>query len=275
MSRLLSGELFKIRKGLALPITLLVNIAYLVFYTAIVFFFVRFASDLISAEEVEAMDAMTGGINLFPEYGVQALSASLAVFFQVIAICAAVLAGIWICDDFDGGTIRNLLSVGVSRTKYYFTKMLCIFVISIIFAIITTLLFTGVITLFFSFGTTSISAVDLLMFFGGHLLTYLTYVSIFVMLAFLFRNVGATLGVGIAFAALLETILVMVLGMPFASSVSFLSNIFPYHNLMQFSQVFIGAASTTDYLIAAAVCGVTVVITTAIGLYTFNKRDVK
>jgi len=291
MSRIFSAELFKIMKGKALRVNLLINIGFALFYAFVVVFAINSDMDMMGME------------NMFPGDGVAAIGSSFIIFWQIIVICAAVLAGIWVCDEFDNGTIRNVLSKGVSRTKFYVSKLVSVYVVSLVFTVISVIILFATITIAFTVGSTeTLDVTNLLLFFAGQFLIYLTYVSLFVMMAFLFRNVGATLGVGIAFPVLIELLFVSLLSMSFAEPVSFLANIFPQYNIAQFNDVFnagIGgeivtygreyvyelgayipvveetASALNTYLVAAAVSFATVVITTVVGIYTFNKRDVK
>jgi ABC-2 type transport system permease protein len=277
--RIFSAELYKIRKGKAFPITVFVNIAFVLFYAVMTVLFVQFILDMMVAEGVDIGEPIMMGLGFddaFPSSGYAAFTASFMIFYQVVTLCAASLAAIWICDEFENGTIRNLLSTGKSRSVYYVSKLIVVFAASVIFAVINTAVNAGIITAFFGFGGPETFVIaDLLMFFGGQLMIYFAYASIFVMAAFLLRHVGAALGVTIGYVAFLEAIFVLVLSLEFASSVKFLENLFPYFNIMQFTQVFQGGLETGSYLIAAIMCAVTVITSTAIGMITFAKRDVK
>jgi len=294
MSKILSAEMFKVMKGKALMINSLIVVGFVIFFSLLAIFSLNTFTD----EELINL----GLYGAFPEEGLRALVYSLPFFREVIIICAAVLSGIWICDEFDSGTIRNILSTGASRTKFYFSKLIFIFLTSVVFILISALIYFLITTVAFSLGdSSSIDVANSLFFLIGMLLSYLTYVSIFVMMGFLFRNIGATLGVGIGFAALAETLLIWGLG--FVGPLRFLLNIFPLHNVGRFNDVFnaginnqilitdgvvyselLGTyipvitetkSAANEYIIAVVLCVAMIIIATLIGVLTFKKRDVK
>lgn len=277
--KILSAEFFKLRKGKMLPVLFIIAVGFAALYAAMTVLSVEYMFDMLREQGIDLDDEIMAGIGfreLFPDGGLLALSSSFMIFQQVVVISGAVMAAIFICDEFDSGTVRNLLSIGRSRVKYYAVKLGIVFVTAILLAAVSTAINTGVITAFYGFGATGDGfALDLFLFIVGQVLTYATYISLFVMFAFLFRSVGAAMGVSIGCVFILEQLIFLILDMDFAASVSFLRNGIPFYNMMQFTAVFNGNAGMGDFAIAAIICVVTAIIATAVGIVTFSKRDVK
>jgi len=280
MSNILSAEMFKLRKEKVTGIVLLINIVLAVLFAVgmalIIQFFGEEMQTAFQDPEMAGM-GMEGMDTLFAGYASNAPSDAFSMFYSQIAICIGVLAGFFICYEFETGTIRNTLSVGKSRTAYYVSKIITLFVAAIVLSIITTLIYLITMVAFFEFSIPDGYAVNLLLLIGGKAFIYLTYVTLFTALAFVFRGLAATLGIAIGFAMLIEPIAIMIFSTDAFSSVSVIRNIFPYHHVLQFNQVFNNGidGELRTYLVSAAVCFAMIAVSTLIGIFTFNKRDVK
>jgi len=274
MGNVLSAEMFKLRKEKVTLIIFLINLFLVSVFSLAIALITRFVGEELANDP----DMVAMGMDvMFSQYSTYAPAGAFSLMYQFIAIYAAVFAGFFVCSEFETGTIRNTLSVGKSRSGYYLSKVITIFTASIILAVIGTAIYVGIEMLFFDFTPGDGYVVNLLLLIGGKFLVYLTYVSLFTMLAFVLRGIAATLGIAVGFAFLIELILHMILNAGFFEPVRFLQNIFPYHHVLQFNDVFLNGVSGNEitYLTSVAVCVVIIILTTVIGLFTFNKRDIK
>jgi len=281
MSKILSAEMFKLRREKVTGVVVLINIALVSLFSLGMVLAIRFfGEEIMSAFQDPEMVAMgmDSMESMFADSTIAAPGTAFALFYQFVAICAAVLAGFFICVEFDTGTIRNTLSVGKGRMGYYISKLITLFVTSIILAVISIVIYMAIFIMFFGFSWPGGSyAIDLLLLFGANILIHLTYVSLFAAAAFMFRSFGVTLGVALGFTMFIDQLVVMLLGMGFFEPVRFIQNIFPYHNVLQFVNVFSAGyeGEMRTYLIAAAACVITIIGSTVVGMVTFAKRDVK
>jgi len=247
MGSILSAEFFKLRKERITKTVFFVNFGLALFFSLMLALMAYHFGDTILYEldsEETVVIGMEGLDGVFGGEGASSPSSGFTVMYQIITILTAVLAGFFVCAEFDTGTIRNTLSVGKSRVKYYFSKMVTISLYTIILAAIATGLWVAFYIGFFGFDAPSGYAVSLLWLVLGQMLIYLTYTSIFIMLAFLFRSMVATLVTAIAFAALLESILLMILQANFMSNFEFISHALPLHNIFVFTGAFEGSLLT-------------------------------
>jgi len=278
MGNILSAEFFKLRKERVTKIVFVINLLLAVGLSLMMALMAyHFGEDILGVVQ-EAEQGMMLGADVEAMFAAEAVNApatALMLFFQHIAVLVTILAGVFICGEFDTGTIRNTLAVGKCRVKYYLAKVITAFIAAMIMAIIATAIYAAVFAAYFGLEVPEGYAVSLLWLFGANVLIYLTYTSLFVMLAFVFRSMVATLVVSIAFVTLAEAMLLMLLDASFMERFAFISNIFPYHNLMVFVNSFSEGHDMQAWLTAAAICALTVVVTTVIGAFTFAKRDVK
>lgn len=196
-------------------------------------------------------------------------------FFQIvpgiIASCTfliGIFATMFTVSDFNYGTIKNIASKGYRREYIYASK----FITVIVFAIINLLLsfITSFITAqiminnkipdFFKFHNDFIAKVS------KYSLQLLAYVSVAIFLAMLIRSLGASLAIFLAFVF-------------FESSAIQLINKL-IHDLFKLdfsiTQYTIGEAffDHSQTIQGIIVLVLYIVITTAVGIYTFKKRDI-
>lgn len=196
-------------------------------------------------------------------------------FFQTVpqtlfacALPIGIFAVMSSVSDFNYGTIKNIASKGYGREYIYFSK----FVTAIVFAIITLLLsfLTSFITAqivvntkipdFFKYNE------DFYIVLSKIALSIVAYISIAILLAMLFRSLGSALSIFLIFFFLESSIIELINKLihdVFNSDFS----VAPYF----ISQAFSATDNTSQSVIVLLVY---IVVTTAIGLYTFRKRDI-
>lgn len=223
--------------------------------------------------------------------GVYALTLGLgsATLFTTIVV------SMFVAGEFKFGTIKNIASRGIGRVSIYFSKYIITVFISVIYslvcaaaAFITGCCLAGV-------GDFDRAVfLDILEIFGLFLLAQIAMQSIFQMIGFLVRSTGWTIGTNIAIFAFLPTMVLNLVDMavnnwlaPAVTSVEWLSswlkienfssnNYWPYPYLSEFTNIDILHMDFFYPILTRGliVCAVYIILTTAIGILTFQKRDI-
>jgi ABC-2 type transport system permease protein len=184
-----------------------------------------------------------------------------------IPVFQAIFITMLITSEYITGTIKDSVSLGFSRMKIYISKLITISMGSILMMLAA--IFTIVITSIFVFGIYgSFSMYDLLLLvrmFLIQVLLYTAYGSIFLMVAFLIKNIGGTMAFGIFFSLILGS-LGSVVGNSYFGRILL---------LMNFSPTAVPHPQAVDIRIAIAVALSYLILCSGIGGVTFKKQDIK
>ena len=195
----------------------------------------------------------------------------------ILMLCGA-MASIIVVNDFDKGTIRNVLSTGTSRVAYYLSKLYTMFLSCTILTLVSSIIFTITITILAGWnGTISGHYIlNLLVFYVVLLIQMFSYCSLFVMIAFLIRNVAGAIGITYVYVAFLEGLIITMLTMPGIAFLDTIAEFMPsivIGNLMQFVEA--DTIMTLNFAITAIPALIIVAITILVGIMSFKKRDIK
>lgn len=193
--------------------------------------------------------------------------------FTIFAILF-IFISFFIGEEFQNGTIRNPLALGVSRGTYYLSKLVDLIVVSFICVLILTMIGYGVYSLLFGFGSFSTGPFNYGEYtFFNFLIQFLLLIangSIYLMLAFLCKNTGITLIWTAAYT----------IGMGFlpglflkVKSLSFLTDWVSQTHLLY--RDFSSPETLDHYLQMMIVSLMTIVLSSMIGIYVFKKADIK
>ncbi len=213
-------------------------------------------------------DAM---LRLFDAMNKESLMSSGSIasieFFMMIIIC------IFIGKDFSNGTVRLMISRGTSRVRAFFSKWTAAAILVAIYSLFA-LVVSGILFSFKGVGFTGNDFGILMRCFFLEFLVNLSTMSIFLMIAFLCRSSGSSLGVSIGLYIVLEIALSII------STVTELSGGNTAWTLfMPFQQMAVAASSETPN--TTELCAVIIMpivylgLSIGVGLTTFLKRDVK
>lgn len=184
-----------------------------------------------------------------------------------IPMLQAIFITMLITSEYSTGTIKDPVSLGFSRTKVYISKLITVSVGSIIMMLVA-VFFTGI-TAVFVFGIYgSFSMYDLLLFVRMFLiqsLLYTAYGSIFLMIAFLIKNIGGTMAFNVLFSLILGSLGSMV-------GDSYWGRILL---LMNFSPTAMPHPLAVDIRLAIAAALSYLILCVGIGGFTFKKQDIK
>lgn len=184
-----------------------------------------------------------------------------------IPLLQAIFISMLITSEYSTGTIKDSVSLGFGRSKIYMSKLITVSAGSIIMMIVA--VFTTGITSIFVFGIYgSFSMYDLLLLIRMLLiqgLLYTAYGSIFLMIAFLIKNIGGTMAFSIFFSLIIGS-LGSVVGNGYLGRTLL---------LMNFSPTAVPNPRAVDMRIAIAVALSYLILCLGIGGLAFKKQDIK
>ena len=196
---------------------------------------------------------------------------ALATLSNLYGFIAAVFSGLFISTEFSQGTIRNALSVGVSRTKVYLSKLAVSAALLALCMLLSCITFIAGFTLTYGFGVTGIEGFlrDALTVFFLQFLYHFTYAGIGCLLAFLIPNIVITVAIGI--------IIVVASGVVVEICTAFdaLNGIAPFITQYYVTRLN-GELHNPLFLAKGAVVSVVfVTLTAAVGCALFKRQDIK
>ncbi|MBZ2174293.1 ABC transporter permease [Schnuerera sp. xch1] len=180
----------------------------------------------------------------------------------------AIFITMLITGEYSTGTIKDSVSLGFSHTKVYMSKLITVSIGTILMLLVA--IFTTGITSIFVFGIYgSFSIYDLMLLIRMLIIQDLLYTahgSIFLMIAFLIKNIGSTMAVSL--------LLSLVIVPPLSTLVenSDWGRIFL---IMNFSPTALPHPQAVDIRVAIAVALSYLILCSGIGWFTFKKQDIK
>ena len=219
-----------------------------------------------------------GGIEVTPKEmgynGIYAITAAMGESTLLVTI----LISMFVPSEFSFGTIKNIASKGISRVSIYLSKFIvCTFVCFIytLLCAIASFIFGTIM-----WGTGDIWGqnviLDILRMFGLFLLVQIALQSIFIMIGFIVRQTGGTVAINLAITILVPGAIISFIDFAckswlkiedFSAAKYWLSDYLSNFLSLNISQEVINRG--------LIVCCCYIVLSTAIGAYTFYKRDIK
>jgi len=171
---------------------------------------------------------------------------------------------------FSSGAVKNELTMGISRTKYYISKWILSCVFSVAVMVVTLALFVLFATIVDGFGSWDGIFGETMRIFGLQSLLAIGFSSVCVFLCFVTRRTGAALGLFLAFV-LVPTFILAMLDMSFTWAM----------DMALYDMFFLfGAFARSTYMSGEVVRGVLVavgytLVSTVGGIYLFRKAEIK
>jgi ABC-2 type transport system permease protein len=251
MLNLLRADFYKLRRSKSFFICLLMNAIY------VTYIIIDFGS---SAHIKEQLSPSTF-------HWIYMLFKEKAFLPYSIPVFQAIFITMFITNEYSTGTIKDSVSLGFSRRKIYMSKLITVSVGSIL--IMLAAIFLTVITSIFVFGIYGyFSMYDFLLFIRMFLiqsLLYTAYGSVFLMIAFLIKNIGGTMAFSIFFSLILGSLGSLVGNSYFGRILL----------LMNFSPTAVPHPQSVDISIAIAAALSYLILCSGIGGFTFIKQDIK
>ena len=260
MLNLMKADMYRIVRGKGLYISL----ALILGFVMLTLFVFRSASMGVGVQEYTPAEAyITGAVASFLALG--NVAGMVHIFFIPMFIVVAIAA-------FSSGAVKNELTVGISRGKFYLTKfalsaLLSLFLLlfNLGFSILLALPIDGV----GNWGDGHIT--NLLQSFALQTLVMLALVSVGIFFSFVTRKTAATIGIFLAFVFVPSLVLAIMaegfewamdlLRFDLASQLQFFANV----SLVDDAQIVRGVVLAVGY----------VVVPTVAGLAIFKRAEIK
>jgi ABC-type transport system involved in multi-copper enzyme maturation permease subunit len=275
MRNLLSAELMRLRKSKTIKVTTIILTGILIFYSLVYFILGKvMAEDPTMADFIPQMSV------------INSLTTLNEVF--VLGILFAIIVNVFNTKDYSQGTLRNFIVSGEPRANIYLSKTIVTILATTLLLIFAFLVQTIFILLIFGWGEAFLFS-RLLEFacrFLVLLFVYSAFTTIIIFLAHSFKSSGGVIGITIAiafffniFASISVFSSISLDGTPLEGEPSF------FFKLMDIiGKVFVGnhvpgvikmGGDILDIAIALAVAIGTILLFTILGVYKFNKADLK
>lgn len=193
---------------------------------------------------------------------------------NLIPLLIAIVISLFVCIEFSSGAIKN--AHGFNRSEIYFSTLLTAAISALIMTLVYMLASFAAGSIAWGIGQTDSNTVPtMLKVLGTEFLVVIACVSFFVMAAMIIRNSGGTIAVNLGSIIIIPLILQII---------GILINIVAKYSDIVLDKYWVVSAGTAiatlkpagnDIITALIVAGCYIVITTLLGVYTFQKRDIK
>lgn len=281
MLSLIRSDVYKLRKAKSFLVCAAIAIAFSVVMTFFIDFTYKMMDNFSTQAEISEQSMQENGLNVsvgnlpMSHDALSSSSMMLSQFGSDASVLIAVIISLFVGGEFSYGTIKNLASRNFSRTQIYISKLLVCIAASIFLTLLSVASATLTGTALWGFGDVSPefartlivgSLIELLLITG--------FASLFVMVSMLVRQNGGAIAANVCimeFSALIIMLGEMAVKKLFDKTVT-LSNYLLSTNMAQ-----VASQELTDKLITRSILVALgfIIATTAIGLVTFNKRDIK
>lgn len=153
----------------------------------------------MGAAEIDALGGFGYQGYMFFNYGAS---------FMQMNIVFPIFITLFVCNDFSEGTIKNILSKGLSRTHVFFSKLLTVYIAAVMYWLFGMLVAVVTGTLIWGMGS-GFELINLAAM-GAQLLLILGYATLDVFITFLFRKKAASLATGIALSTVLTLLAALI-----------------------------------------------------------------
>lgn len=188
-----------------------------------------------------------------------------------------IMISMFIPNEFSFGTIKNIASKGISRANIYLSKVISGVFISVVYVLVCAAVSFTVGTVMWGAGELTRDVyLDIFKMLGLFLAAQIAVQCIFIMVGFFIRQTGGTVAVNLAITIALPVIIIPAINFGVQhlfKAVEFdASKYWPVPYLSKYLSLDIIPEDITTGLI---VCAAWAIISTAIGIFFFYKRDVK
>lgn len=278
MRNLLRADFYKLRRSKAfwLCIVAMVGLISMTAWT------LRLALDMdarnatasgMSIVTVSSGDELPADAVVYPT---TAYTEEIAVNFigsaEIIALLFAIFAGVFIGMEYGTGTMKTMVGRGLGRLAIYCSRQL-ILLGAILFFLLVSVLASCIGAVVFGIGLVDVQTI-------GHILPlvlrtlplYWAYASVFMMASDLVRNSGAAIAIGISIVAFTNALLTALNYLFAYFKIDLIAHDYWLpRNIQVMADI---SSSAHDISRAMIVAAVVFIVTTAIGILAFRKRDI-
>jgi len=256
MFKMISAEVYKLKKSESFWIMLLVIGVLSAMFSV--------AFGVIPAEELMGMR---------PESAGEMFMTGFSTITQNILFLLVGFTIVFINSDFSSGTIRNPLSVGVSRVHYFIAKFITILMTCFLFAVVGVLA-TGVPYLLFEPWGDVFNLSNFLASFAIGYLILVAQATLFMTIAFITRKVGSTLGIIIGYMLFDATVGAFIMVVEIDGIVRTLANILPSSASFYIAELSMGTANFGNVMMIVTIAAGTILVTSLFAIRSLTTKDV-
>ena len=256
MANMISAEFYKLRKSRSFWIMLAI-VAAMAAFMSIVF-------GVVSADELMGMR---------PESASEMLIGAVPMHVQTILFILVGFIVVFINTDFDSGTIRNPLAIGVSRVKYYVAKFVMILLTCAAFVIVS-ILATGLPYLLFEPWGDAFNFANFVASVGVGYLILVAQATLFMAVALITRKIGATLGIVLGYLILDMIINAFMMLLETSDVARTLANVLPSPASYYLAGLAEGTANFGNVMMVVAVTLALIIVVSLLAVSSLVRKDV-
>lgn len=256
MGNMISAEFYRLRKSKSFWIMIAVA-AGLAVFSSVLFGAVP-AEDLMGMRPESASEMLNG-----------AMSGNLSnILFILVAFTV-----IFINGDFSAGTVNNPLAIGITRWNFYIAKFVMLLITCAAF-VVAIIIGTVLPYLIFEPWGDAFNFVNFLTGVGLGYLILVAQATLFIAVAILTRNLGATLGIVLGYLVLDMIVGAMILVMEVEGLGRTLANILPTPAGYYLAYLAIGEANFGNVMMVVAVSVVMIIVASLVAVGSLVKKDI-
>lgn len=195
-------------------------------------------------------------------------SMAMVIYYNTIPFFAAIFISMFITSEYTNGTIKSIVSKGFGRELTYLSKLVVAAVATAV--ILLAAMLTTYIGCSIAFGFDAADIGKLLQIFAFELPPHIAFAAFFTMIATVLKNSGSSIAIclsSLMFVDLALSLLTAVLHIKLDLGQYWLSKIVGNMCIVN---------PPIDYVIRAVIVSTVVfIVSTAIGMFVFKKRDIK
>lgn len=261
MGRLLRSEFYRLFKSISYGVSIIIIVAISIISSLLYEWTYRMTQQ----------QGYSGIISSIPDglsYGIMNLSSSNSLILMAIFIT------IFVTSEYSHGTMKNTISKGFQRYQIYLSKLITMLVATLL--MLTFIFVSGVVTgslIKGSIGNLSgEEIVQLLEILGLQFLLHAAFVAIFVLIANTIRNNGGAIAINIVGIIIVFPLLFQVLDLIFQNEIV----LSKYSMKIHIASFGVITQLSTEVILRVVLLSVAyLILTTALGIFAFNKTDVK
>ena len=256
MFNMISAELYKLRKSNSFWI--MITVAVLVAAMGSVMFGTLSADDLMG---------------LRPESASEMLNTAIPMNIQTILFILVGFTIVFVTGDFESGTVRNPLAVGVSRLEYYMAKFIGILIICAVFIIVTLLATVLPYFMYEPWGDAFIFG-NFMASVGVGYLILVAQATLFMAVGMMMRKFGATLGIIMGYLVLDMILSAFIMMVEVEGFLRTLANILPSPAGFYLGYLAIGEANFGNVMMVVVISIAMIVVFSLLALGSLVRKDV-
>lgn len=206
-------------------------------------------------------------------------NASTALSYGITggSLFCLIFVSMFVSGEFSFGTMKNIISSGQSRINIYLSKMIMTLMIITVYTVLCGIVAFAVGGIFWGFeGISRDDYLSILRMIGLVISVELAMNSLYIMVSFLVRGTGGTISINVLMRMIFRDFVLPIINAGvykfFKNSEFDAAKYWPDTYMSPFLSL---TVETKDITMGLTVCLVAILISSAIGIFTFVKRDIK